>query len=242
MSLPVPRRALRAAALLFPLAVPCLAPMAPVALGAQVVVVDDGTFSLFRAGERVGREDFSIRVSRSGAGDAFIAQGNVLSLERRTTVALTADSTGAPMRFQLETRQATTLIETYAGERQRGIWSGRSVSAVGESAREIRLAGVLLLVEPGVVHQLWFVLRAGETRTLTLFAPRTLARVPVAVREVGPDRVTLGLVEIPARHWEIRPLAGGGALWEVWTDAQGRLLRVLTPADGLEAVRDEAPR
>ncbi|MEX2182701.1 MAG: hypothetical protein WD771_11715 [Gemmatimonadaceae bacterium] len=242
MSPPPPWSGLRAGTLVASCIATLLAVTDPVALDAQVVVVDEGTFTILRNGERVGREDFSIRSARSPGGSAFVAQGNLLAGERRTAVALNADSSGAPLRFQLEARDGTTVIESYAGERQRGIWSGRTVHANGESAREIRLEHGLILIEPGIIHQLWFVIRFGEGRTVTLFLPRTLGREGVSVQELAPDRVLLGLVELPARRWEVRPAAGGAALWELWTDAQGRLLRVLVPAEGLEALRDEAPR
>jgi hypothetical protein len=242
MSISFSRLATRATAFLLSSGALIVTAIAPAALAAQVVVVDDGTFSLFRAGERIGREDFSIRATRGALGSAFVAQGNVLTGERRTSVALSADSAGGPVRFQLEAREGTTVVESYAGERQRGIWSGRSVHANGESAREIRLQNALIVVEPGIVHQLWFVVRFGEGRSVTLFLPRTLGQRGVSVQELAPDRVVLGVRELVARHWEIRPVEGGEVIWELWTDAQGRLLRVRVAADGIEAIRDEPPR
>lgn len=238
----LPRLAKRATALVLASGALLVAAIAPATLVAQVVIVDDGTFSLFQGGERIGREDFSIRATRGALGSAFVAQGNLLTGERRISVALSADSGGGPVRFQLEARVGTTVVESYAGERQRGIWSGRSVHANGESAREIRLQNAFIVAEPGIFHQMWFVVRFGEGRAVTLFLPRTLGQRGVSVQEVAPDRLVVGARELAARHWEIRPVEGGDVLWEVWTDAQGRLLKVRVASDGIEAIRDEPPR
>jgi hypothetical protein len=214
----------------------------PGAIGAQVVIVDEGTFSVFHDSTRVGREDFSIRLTRGTGGGAYVAQGTLLAGERRTAVALHTDSAGGPARFQLEAREGSRLVESYSGELVRGIWSGRSIQANGESAREIRLQGARILIEPSIIHQLWFVVRAGAGSSVSLLVPRTLEELLVAVVELAPDRVQLGPREVPARRWEIRPAAGGAPLWELWTDTSGRLLRVRDLGAGVEAVRDEPPR
>ena len=80
---------------------------------AQVVVVDEGILTITVAGERVGREDFSIR--RNVADGGFIAQGNVLRAESRSVVALTTDSTGLPFRFQVERFVAGRRAENTSG-------------------------------------------------------------------------------------------------------------------------------
>lgn len=219
-----------------------LCAVAPAALGAQVTVVDEGTFTHSVNGLRVGREDFSIRVSRGGAGGAaYVAQANVLAGERRRTIVLNADSLGAPTRFQLEARDATTLVENVIGERQRFLWLGRRVTERRESAREFRLPEGAVMAEPGVVHHLWFVLRFGQGRAVVLLNPSDPAQDSVQV--VGPvdDSVTIGSQALAARRWEVRPLRGDQPVWEVWTDPAGRLLRARHPASGLEALRDDAP-
>lgn len=210
-------------------------------LSAQVTVIDEGTFTLSVAGERIGREDFSIRTTRSGGVVSFVAQGTVLTGERRLIVALNLDSIGAPTRLQSETRDGATIIESYAGRLERGIWSGRASRADGESARELLFPAGALATDDRLVHHLWLVMRFGGQGVLTLIAPRTLAQRTVRVEEVGAERLTLGLRELAVRRWVVREIAGGTILWEVWTDSAGRVLRALDPSRGLEAIRDEPP-
>lgn len=208
---------------------------------AQVVVVDEGTFSLSVAGTRIGREDFSIRAARGGGTGAWVAQANVLIGEQRRTLLLNADSLGQPVRVQLETREANTVVGSFAGDRERGIWSGRRMEGGRESAREFRLAPDTFAAEAGVVHHLWFVVRFGEGRVVTLLSPSGPSQQQVVLEEQAPTRIALGLREIVARHWVLRPSVGGIPLWEVWTDAAGRLLRAVQPATSLEALRDDPP-
>lgn len=214
--------------------------LAPAPSGAQVVVLDEGTFSLLRSGERVGREDFSIRGSR-GQGSGFVAQGNLLSGERRRSVVLTADSAGTPLRFQQDTRQADAVVETVLGEQQRGVWSSRILGRDRESAREFRLPLDTFVAETGVLHHLWFVLRFGGGRDLTLLRPSGPVQTGISIEEQAPDRVRIGTQEIIARRWVLRRTEDAQVLWDVWTDAQGRLLRAVDRATGLEALRDDPP-
>lgn len=210
-------------------------------LGAQVLVVDQGTFSLFVQGQRVGREDFSIRETRGAARSTWVAQANILRGDTRHALVLTVDSAGSPLRFQRETLEGTVVVRSYAGERHGGIWSGRAVYPAGESARELRLPPDCFLTDGETIHQLWFVLRLGEGRPVTMLLPAGPTQQRAVLEEQAPDRVALGLREIVARRWVLRPPEGGSPLWELWTDVEGRLLRARHPASGLEALRDDPP-
>lgn len=228
---------------LLTLAATLCAALAPgVSAHAQIVLIDEGTFSLVFGEERVGREDFSIRTVPGSGGAAFVAQGNVLLGDSRTSVSLNADSAGLPQRYRLETRTGETIEETIAGESRRALWMGRALHPGGESAREFRLPPLTIAVEEGVVHHLWFVVRQGPGATPWLLSPRTLALRQVRVEDAGPDRVALGLREFVTRRWTIRAVDAPPILYEVWTDLQGRMLKVRIPAEQLEAIRDEPPR
>lgn len=213
---------------------------APLSLAAQALVLDEGTFSLFVNGERIGREDFSLRAAR-GAGSGYIGQGNLLNGEQRRTVVLTVDSAGAPLRFQLDTRELGKVTASVAGQQERQIWSSRIVRGGVESARESRLPPDTFIAEMGVIHQLWFVLRFGEGRPVTLLSPSGPTQLRVVLEEQAPDRVALGLREFVARRWVLRRLEDGIVLWELWTDPAGRLLKAANRVSALEALRDDPP-
>ena len=226
--------------ILFPLLLPLVFAL-PSMAGAQVHLVDEGTFTLFENGERVGREDFSIRAAPGPGGSAFVAQGNVLIGNRRLSVALTADSAGFPLRYSLEETRDGQPVERIAGEASRGVWRGRAVRPADESVREFRLPANTMALEDGVVHQLWFVLQQVSGPPPTLLVPRALTLRQVVVQDAGPDRVTIGLREVVARRWVIRAAGDSLPLREAWTDLNGLLLRMRIPSEGLEALRDEPP-
>jgi hypothetical protein len=45
---------------------------------------------------------------------------------------------------------------------------------------------------------------------------------------------------VQARHYVLTDRAGGRR--ELWADEQGRVLRVVLPAEGLDVLRDDPPR
>lgn len=208
-------------------------------LPAQVVVLDEGILTITVAGERVGREDFSIR--RNIIDGGFVAQGNVLRGDSRSAVVLTTDSTGLPYRFQIERFVAGRRMENTSGEYRRGLWSGRTVRTDGESGREFRLPERVLAADDGVIHHAWFLLRFIREGAVLVLGPRGLAMRPLVVESGGVDSVLFGLDQYAAVRWIVRDGVGGPVLREVWADAQGRLLRVRIPAEDLDATRDEPP-
>lgn len=210
-------------------------------LSTQAVVLDAGTFSLSVAGQRVGREDFSIRRTPAGALATFVAQANVVKGGLRYSVVLATDSSGVPQSFRLQALSAGDEVESVTGEWRRGLWSGRSESASGESAREFRLPERTVAIADEVVHHAWFALQGGPDREIQLLLPRRLEVRSAWIERSGAESVAIGLRDFVAQHWVIRSGRGGEALLEAWTDTSGRLLRVRVPSESLEALRDEAP-
>jgi len=225
------------------LALPALAALTAGARSsaAQVVVIDEGTFTVSVAGARAGREDFSIRRSTALEGGYF-AQATVLRGENRSMVALSTDSLGTPLRFQWERFVTGRSVENVSGEFRRGLWSGRAVSPTGESGREFRLPEPVVAASDGVIHETWFLIRFGGRPGTKVLLPHTLSIRELALADAGVDSVAIGPDVYPARKWLLRATPGGPVLREAWTDPRGRLLRVRIPAEDLEAIRDEAPR
>ncbi len=222
------------------LALVALSLAARIAAG-QATIVDEGSFTISRGGDRIGREDFSIRHVPTTAG-AFetLTRGLVVLGPRRLTVDLSADSIGLPARFQSKTAGEGRTSDTYRAEVAGHRLSARSLRSSGESARELLLPDRCLLVEDGVLHVLQFVVARGPGAVQAVVPARGVI-VTLTVEDAGADRVSIALQSIAAHKFIVRE--GSSALVrEVWTDSLGRLLKVAIPSEHLVGVRDDAPR
>jgi hypothetical protein len=215
----------------------CLA--APVL--AQVTSLDEGSFTIMRAGERVGREDFSIRSSPTGAGPVLVAHGIVVIGTRRIEPSMNADTSGAILKYQTEVRENGRVLIAYTGEAARDHYSAHSSRPDGESAREFRLPRGTVAVEDEILHQLWFIARRGPGATVSVLAPLRNVVETVRVELIGSERLTIDAHDFEVRHLRFRT-EGSGATRDVWVDRAGHLLKVVIPATRITAVRDEGPR
>jgi hypothetical protein len=221
----------------------CLAALvlAAAPLAGQTTIPDDGSLSISRAGDRIGREDFSIRHVPTTAG-AFetLTRGVVVTGTHRVTMDLSADSTGLPLRFQSKTADDGRATDSYRAEVLGRRFSARAIRDAGESARELMLPPGTLIVEDGVFHPLQFVVARG-TGVVSAVVPSRGKVVALTVEAGGADHVSIALQSIDARRFIVREGAAG-TVREVWVDAHGRLLKVAIPAQQIVAVRDDAPR
>ena len=215
--------------------------IAAVRSGAQVTSLDEGSFTLTRAGLRAGREDFSIRSAPTAGGRGIVAQGNLVMGGRRVAPALNADTSGFPLRYQMELRLDGRIIETQSVQVTRDHYEARMIREDGESAREFRLPRGTVAVEDGMIHQLWFVARRGAGAAVPVLVPSRGVVESVTVELAGTDHMIIEGLDLEARHLILRT-AGTAVVREVWVDAQGRMLKASVPGLGLLAVRDEAPR
>lgn len=214
---------------------------APARAHAQVISLDEGSFTLTRSGERVGREDFSIRSSTGAAGPVFVAHAIIAIGARRIEPSLNADTSGAVLRYQTSVREGGRDVVTYSGELARDHYRARALRPDGESSREFRVPPGMVAAEDDVMHQLWFVARRGPGATVPVLAPLRNAIETVRVELVGDERLTIDLREVEVRHLRLRT-DGTGFVRELWVDGSGRLLKVSIPSSKLVAVRDELPR
>src|ERR1019366_1139532 len=83
---------------------------------AQVISLDEGSFTITRSGDRVGREDFSIRSSPADGGSVLVAHGVVAMGARRIEPSLNADTSGGVLKYQTEVRESGRAVVTYSGE------------------------------------------------------------------------------------------------------------------------------
>lgn len=214
--------------------------------GAQNDRLDAGSFSVLRDGERVGREQFSLRKVPSPDGSTFELRAESTYGDRRSAVQLATDSLGVPLRYSVEVRDEATVSVRLGGQRVRGRFATQARRPKGEAAREFLLLPGSIVLESEQFEQLCFVVRgrtttAGTPFTLPVIAPLDGTQQTLHVLlESLTDSVSIAGVRRPARRWTLDDSAGLSRT--VWTDAEGRVLRVLIPSRRVEAIRDEIPR
>lgn len=224
---------------------PALAPgLAPAPAPAnQPASVDVGSFTILLEGARVGREQFSLRRVSSPDGVEFEMRAESAIGERRLATRLETDSAGTPMRYSAEVREGTTVVLTLGGQRVRGRFATLARTDRGEAAREYLLPPGTLVLEDQSFHQaavFWLGGQPLADSTRSALAPMQNSERPVRVSlEQASDTVAVAGVRLPAQRWVVDDSRNRRV---IWTDADGRILRVSIPALGLVAVRDDVPR
>ncbi len=211
--------------------------------GAQVVAVDEGSFTVTRGGVPIGREEFRIVRQPAAGGAAFVARAVGAYGARRITPALQADSEGEPLRYQVDVRGAGVDERVSAQGAGTGHFAAQVQHGQREGAREYLLSAGTVVVDDEVYHQLYFLARralAGAT-SVPVLVPRTDAQLNVVVTRAGSGPMTIGGRTITATHYVLADARTG---WrrELWVDADARVLRVVVPALGVEALREDPPR
>ena len=205
--------------------------------------LDVGTFTIRQEGARVGREQFSLRRVGSAEGVEFELRSEAAIGDRRIATRLEADSAGTPMRYSAEVRVGATLVLRLGGQRTRGRFATLARTDRGEAAREYLLPAGAVVLEVESFHLAALLLRGREGRTD--FVVRALAPMENRERDVrvtldaAADTVVVAGVRLAASRWVIDD---SGDRRVLWTDADGRVLRVTVPARGLDAIRDDVPR
>ena len=209
--------------------------------GAQVVTLDEGTFTISRNGAAVGRESFTIRSSPGGPGGAVVqARATVSYDDRRLTPVLKSDSIGSPTEYQLEVRAGANASEVLRGVIRRGRFSATMQTPRGENMKEYVVSDGALVLDEDVFHQYYFLARGRRSGTVPVVVPHRNIQVVMRIEERGPASVSIGGQSIAGRSFSL--IEAGGASREVWVDSQGRVLKVAIPSRGIIALRDDPPR
>jgi hypothetical protein len=96
-----------------------------------------------------------------------------------------------------------------------------------------------VILEPGLLHQLFFLPLGARNGSLQVLEPGAAHVSNVVLTLKGLDNIRVGGKPLTATRYS---LAGLAAETDFWIDAQGRLLRVDVPSQGLSATREEPPR
>jgi hypothetical protein len=216
--------------------------VAPRAASAQVVTVDEGSFTILRGGSRVGHESFTIRKTAGPGGDIFVANATVDYDSQRLSPALRTDDSFSPLAYQVEVRSGNAVQERLKGLLGRGRFSAQVTTPQGESAKEYVVSDGALVLDDDVFHQYYFLAQKlrGGSGSVPVVIPRRNVQETMRVQANGSERVAIGGVPLDAR--QIILTEPSGATRRIWVDGQGRVLKVSLEARGVVAQRDDPPR
>lgn len=222
---------------LLPLVATGIAALLPTTLRAQSRLVDEATFVVLKGGAPTRTESF--RITRSDAG--MIATANLTAGSQQTTSSLTTDTLGSPLLYEVRVRdKGAKVVELKAVARSGRLTAMASSGSGDESMREYPITpGRSVILEAGLLNQLFFVPLGKNPGTLQVIEPRELRMSTATLTARGMEPVDVAGRAITGTHYS---LSTSSALYEFWVDAKGRLLRVDFPREGLSATREEPPR
>ena len=210
-------------------------------LSAQTETLDEGSFRISIGGSEVGMETFSIRQNGSGADAVVIARGRVMvdgargNQQVQANVQLSGPGL-RPTAYEVEIKgdDAQGIRATVRGSRV----AAQIVSPAGENRREYLVSDGAVLVDEGVAHQYYFLIRrAGDatSASIPVVMPRQSKQVMASVSLKGTESISVGSRTVEARHYVVQP--AGSAAVDVWADAQGRIQKISIASRNYVAVR-----
>ena len=207
-----------------------LAMGSPSGLGAQSVLVDQGSFTVSIAGEVIGTEEFSIRRAGSRRAAAFIADGVVTltrdgeSQELRPLLSAHAPD-GATDGYEIKVAgiDASVIVLNLVGPR----FVSSFRSAAGEEEREFSARHDTRILEQLVAHHYYFLRNVREGARAPVIEPRSRLEMDLVAGPWVDEELRLGPNRVDARKVVFRD---GEQERVVWFDRQGRVLRVEIPA------------
>jgi hypothetical protein len=204
------------------------------------VTVDEGRFTITRAGQPIGREEFSIRRTPSNdTSVVYVASGTATYGERRVTTALRTSPSGAPIAYEADVRVGGASVQRVRGQFAHGRFGSISRTAGGETSREDMLDGATVIVDDELFHQYYFLALDHSRTAAVLLVPRRGARLPARLERIGADSIDVAGRAVSTTRYRVR--GPGDSTRELWLDDRGRVIKV-SLADGVLAVRDEPPR
>ena len=199
-------------------------------LGAQSVVVDQGTFSVAIDGEVIGSEEFSIRRAGLGRTAVYFASGTVTlsrngeSQELRPMLSAHAPE-GAADGYQLKVTgfDASEIELNLVGPR----FVSSFRSAAGQEEREFSATAHTRILEQFVAHHYYFLGDVTDGTLVPVIEPRSRLAINLVAGAWVDEELLLGPNRVAARKVVFRD---GEQERVVWFDRQGRVLRVEIPA------------
>ena len=203
-------------------------------------MLDRGTFELREDGAGVGTETFAIRRERGSVravGRIQVSGG--AGAWSSGQVWLQTDPDFRPQLFRMEPTGGDR--EMAAAVRQDGRLRVQTATSAGQRSKEFVAPPELSVLHLDVAHHLYFLLRqhaaaleADGRESVPAVLPVRRQRVTLTLRRGAAEEISVGgRTRQAVRH----VVEGEGRRVEVWTDEQGRILRVHYPGEGRTAVR-----
>lgn len=210
-----------------------------VPIGAQSVLVDEGTFAVTVGGKEAGTEEFSIRRGGMGGEAVLIAHGVVIldtgkgATEARPLLeAVPPEGTASTYQLKISGAERVELSLALAGRR----YVSRIRTDAGEEEREFLARPHTRVVDQDVAHHYYFLRDAREGARVPVIEPRTRQQFELVASAPVDEEIRVGAAQVQARRVTF---TGGGEDRVVWYDRQGRVLRVEIPSRGYVAVRQD---
>lgn len=207
----------------------------------QTRELDAGNYEIRVEGRRVGSEQFAVR--REGRDVRAVGRIDVdtaTSAIRPMETGMRAGSDFAPELFRIRLREGD--VQSVVAIREEGRLRLQVTSSRGDRWKEFVAPDGLSILEPRLAHHWYLVLRqhadalgqAGRVR-VSAVDPLERMQMELEIRREGPEAVDLP----GARRSAIRYTATLGDRGEarIWTDEEGRVLRVTIPGRGWISVR-----
>lgn len=218
--------------------VPLLAVFGAAPVFAQGRVIDEGTFSIAKAGAPAHTESF--RITRGETG-LITANGQLSIGTEQVNSSLTTDTLGMPMQYKLTVTEARAKTFQVSASARGGRFAAAMSNKSGdESMKEYPLAaGGTVILDAGLFHQLYFVPLGHRTGSVQVIEPRASRTGTLALTASGLEPIDVGGHSVTATHYSLQDR---GVRTDFWVDAAGRLLRASIPAQGVTASREELPK
>lgn len=212
------------------------------AAGQAAQRLDRGTFDLRAGGASVGTETFAIRRERGSVravGRIQLTSGG--TPWRSGQVWLQTDPNFQPQLFRLEPEASGG--EMAAAVRQDSRLRVQTTSSAGQRSKEFVACPELSVLHLDVAHHLYILFRQHASAleaegqvSVPAVLPVHRQRVTLRIQRGQAEEISVaGRTRQAVRH----VVETQGARLEVWTDDQGRILRIHYPESGRTAVRTQ---
>lgn len=199
---------------------------------AQVVELDEGSFEIFRDGELVGSESFTIRRLGLGRTASIVLQGRTVLGGLEIESILETTTNWVPIEYQ-QTRGGAdeALIELTS---QRNRYTAVTTNARGEGEREFRAGTTTVILDEDVAFLYGAVASRPAAGVINAIHPARDRQLRLTLANLGPEEYRFGPRILTVRRFR---LEGVNDVREFLVDDQNRVLMVSIPARGWSARR-----